>query len=233
MKKASMFLYGVVLTASFTASANVVINVPEDVSILVVNMKKPNVENSLFSGKKLTLPNGENQILFKYIPTFESVNEIRNVSSEAVIAKFNATDTTLDFKLPKYRSIQIAREKISEMEWKLIDSSANKDIPVKYDYLSKNGLQYGRDYIAETQEYNRLKGSAAIKFVASASVASAVESTSNTGHSTYKVHNLTKSTTPVKQAGVTSSNIEQLKAWYKNSSEQERKAFRKWIIDQE
>ena len=233
MNKATLFIIGGLLTASFSASANVVINIPADVNILVANMKKPDIESSLFAGDKLTLPNGENQLVFKYIPTFESGNDIRKIASEAVVAKFDAVDSELDFKMPKYRSLTQAKEKIAQLDWALVNSKTEKSISTKYDYLSKDGMQYGRDYIAETQEYNRLKGSAAIKFVASASVASAVESTSNTGHSTYKVHNLTKSTTPVKQAGVTSSNIEQLKAWYKNSSEQERKAFRKWIIDQE
>ena len=233
MNKATLFIIGGLLTASFSASANVVINIPADLNILVANMKKPDIESSLFAGDKLTLPNGENQLVFKYIPTFESGNDIRKIASEAVVAKFDAVDSELDFKMPKYRSLTQAKEKIAQLDWALVNSKTEKSISTKYDYLSKDGMQYGRDYIAETQEYNRLKGSAAIKFVASASVASAVESTSNTGHSTYKVHNLTKSTTPVKQAGVTSSNIEQLKAWYKNSSEQERKAFRKWIIDQE
>lgn len=229
MKKALMFLCGVVLTTSFTASANVVINVPEDVSILVVNMKKPNVENSLFSGKKLTLPNGENQILFKYIPTFESVNEIRNVSSEAVIAKFNATDTTLDFKLPEYRSIKIARENISEMEWEFVDSNTSKNIPVKYDFLIKDGVQYGRDYITEAREYNLANGAAAIKLLTQ-TVSPVVAVTNNKEHSTYKVHANAKTAS---QTAVMSPNLEQLKAWYSQSSEEDRKAFRKWIVDQE
>ena len=230
MKKASMFLYGVVLTASFTASADVLINVPEDVSILVVNMKKPNVENSLFSGKKLTLPNGENQILFKYIPTFESGNEIRNVSSEAIVAKFNSADTTLDFKFPDYRSIQIARENIREMEWTFVDSSTHHSIPVKYDFLIKDGVQYGRDYITEAREYNLAKGAAAIKLLAQ-TTEPVVAVIGNKEHSTFKVHANAKTVEQTTDAA--SNNIEQLKAWYSQSSEEERKAFRKWIVDQE
>ncbi|MDC5822531.1 DUF2057 family protein [Vibrio europaeus] len=38
-------------------------------------------------------------------------------------------------------------------------------------------------------------------------------------------------TSPAKQ--VATSNVEQLKAWYLKSSKEERKAFRRWMIDQE
>lgn len=230
MKKATMFLFGVVLTSPFTAAANVVINVPEEVSILVVNMNKPNVENSLFSGKKLTLPNGENQILFKYIPTFESGDEIRNVSSEAVVTKFNAADTTLDFKLPEYRSVSIAQENIREMEWGFVEASTQHSIPVKYDFLTKDGVQYGRDYITEAREYNLARGAAAITLLAKTN-SPVVAVTSNKEHSTYKIHANAK--TVAQTPELTSNNVEQLKVWYSQSSEQERKAFRKWIVDQE
>lgn len=226
MKKFTLFLVGAALTASFTASANVVINVPENVSVLVVNMANPDIENSLFSGKKLTLSNGENQILFKYIPTFESSNEIRNVSSEVVVAKFNISDTELDFKLPKYRSMHLAKEKIHDLDWGLIDAKTNQAIPVKYDYLSKNGLQYGRDYIAEAREYNLAQGAAAIELLTK-TIAPVVKAKDDKEHSTYKVHSSSNT------FGSTSANLEQLKAWYRKSSEQERKAFRKWIVDQE
>ncbi|MGF1825170.1 DUF2057 family protein [Vibrio splendidus] len=142
--------------------ADVEIQVPSSVDILAVNEAKPDLDGSLFSSyKTLTVPDGQNQIVFQYQLAFDKGNDREFIDSDAIIATFSATDAVLTFDMPKYRNTAEAKKGLEKLDWKLVDEN-QKAINVKQDKLVKDGMQIGRKYPQEAKEYNQKGGIAAL-----------------------------------------------------------------------
>ena len=155
------------LIVSSYASASVELQIPKQVDVLLVNGEKPDLSDGFFSSKEsLTLPNGENQILFTYKPYFDQGKDRSILESNATIGTFTAADTKLEFVLPSYRNEQEGMRKIKDLQWGLNDING-KTIEVKQDTLTKDGIQFGRNFQDEMTKYNRNGGSAAITISAS------------------------------------------------------------------
>ena len=155
------------LMVSSYASASVELQIPKQVDILLVNGEKPDLSDGFFSSKEsLTLPNGENQILFTYKPYFDQGKDRSILESNATIGTFTAADTKLEFVLPSYRNEQEGMRKIKDLQWGLNDING-KTIKVKQDTLTKDGIQFGRNFQDEMTKYNHNGGSAAITISAS------------------------------------------------------------------
>ncbi|UPR50554.1 DUF2057 family protein [Vibrio cyclitrophicus] len=158
--------------------ADVTIEVPSSadalVEVLAVNEAKPDLEGGFFSSSKtITVPDGVNQIVFQYQLAFSQGNDREFVDSDAIIATFDATDTTLTFDMPKFRNANEAKKGFQNLDWKLVDENQNA-ISVKQDKLIKDGMQIGRKYPQEAKEYNQKGGIAALTVGASAGAAAAV-----------------------------------------------------------
>ncbi|WP_342607242.1 DUF2057 family protein [Vibrio tritonius] len=223
MSKTTSLLFALSIGIPFTAMADVTLQIPEGVDILAINSQQPEKSVGLFASDEETLKDGLNQIVFKYSPSFMVGTDLKQAYSDVYVVKLNAKDTELSFKLPDYRSVNEAKEHIENMQWSLVDKQGH-NVVVAQDKLKKNGIQIGRDYVAEIKEYNLNGGIAAMN---SALVIADQDHVATT---------VVSNSTQVNKAPVvntTVSNLNQLKAWYKKSSEQERKAFRKWIVDQE
>ncbi|NOF07677.1 DUF2057 family protein, partial [Vibrio cholerae] len=152
------------LLLSFSAGhslADVVLKVPENIDLLSVNMQKPKSEGGLFGDKTIMLKDGTNQIVFRYIPTFDDGDDVKKVYSDTIIAKFESENATLHFKIPSYRNIKEANEKIQTMEWQLVDEKG-QSVALVEDKLLNPGVQWGRNYSQEATEYNQNGGVAAI-----------------------------------------------------------------------
>ncbi|OEF01965.1 hypothetical protein A136_04870 [Vibrio crassostreae 9ZC13] len=158
--------------------ADVTIEVPSSadalVEVLAVNEAKPELDGGFFSSSKtITVPDGVNQIVFKYQLAFSQGNDREFVDSDTIIATFDATDTALTFDMPKFRNTNEAKKGLQNLDWKLVDKNQNA-ISVKQDKLIKDGMQIGRKYPQEAKEYNQKGGIAALTVGASAGVAAAV-----------------------------------------------------------
>nr|WP_321461512.1 DUF2057 domain-containing protein [uncultured Vibrio sp.] len=150
------------LAMSSMAFADVTIGVPDDVSILAANGEKVKLSGGfLASEKTFTLPDGVNQVVFRFSPFFNQGNDRVSVESDVIITRFSASDSKLTFQLPEYRNMRDAEDNIKNLDWKLVDASGNA-IAVKQDTLIKEGMQIGRDYVRESEDYNRAGGMAAI-----------------------------------------------------------------------
>ncbi len=184
MKFKSSILAIATLLASGLAHAEITIEVPESIDLLVVNAEKPNVEGGFFSKTKtLTLPNGSNQILFRYQPYFTQGSDRTIVESDPIIATFNAEDTQLTFNMPSYRNAHEAKANISELTWQFIDSNGQTVI-VEQDKLIKEGMQIGRNFQLELAEYNRTSAPASSHITNANEPAATVVSQTNTADST-------------------------------------------------
>ncbi|EIU7614606.1 DUF2057 domain-containing protein [Vibrio vulnificus] len=150
------------MSISGMATAAVTLHVPDDITLFVANGQKAKLSGSLFaSSKTIELPNGENQIVFQYEPYFSQGNDRIGVESNVIIAKFSATDTDLNFELPKYRDHRVAEQEIKQMQWQLVDEQGAA-VTKSEDKLVKSGMQIGRDYAREAADYNQTGGIAAI-----------------------------------------------------------------------
>jgi len=159
--KASLFALAA-LSTSGMALADVTISVPDTVEVLLANEAKPNISGGLFaSHKTLTLPDGENQILFLYKPYFTQGSDRIIIESDPIVAKFIANDTELTFDFPTYRNQRDAKQNIKSAQWQFLDKD-NQAVQVKQEQLAKEGMQIGRNFKLEIAEYNRHNGVASL-----------------------------------------------------------------------
>lgn len=150
------------LGLSTSVFADVTITIPSNVDLLATNSQKPEINGNLFSSSKsVTLPDGENQIVFRYKPVFREGGDTEIVSTEAIITKFTASDVELTFNIPEYRNADLARDFDKNPTWKLVDEDGNA-VEVKQEKLSNPGFQIGRNYEQEAVAYNKKGGVAAI-----------------------------------------------------------------------
>ncbi|MGL4830446.1 MAG: DUF2057 family protein [Vibrio sp.] len=217
----------VALMVSFSASsavADVILKVPENIDLLSVNMQKPKTEGGLFGDKTVTLKDGMNQIVFRYIPTFDDGDNVKKVYSDTIIAKFDSQNETLRFQVPTYRTIKEANEKISNLEWQLLKQDGLSIVKVE-DKLLNPGVQWGRNYNQEATEYNQNGGVAAIGYLK-------VVVPNDVQLAATKPQTIVNEVSAAENAEA-SNNLVQLQLWYSKASKEERKAFKKWMVDQE
>ncbi|KLV08754.1 DUF2057 domain-containing protein [Photobacterium ganghwense] len=152
---------------SFSSLADVKLAMPYQAETILVNGVKNNGD------KSLTLPNGVNQIAFKFKDSLRENGDDHLFTSDVIVVKFDASDANINLELPKIRSGQEARKFNQEPTFNLVDASGTK-VDFTQDKLLKKGLQFGRNYEAEIVAYNQSGQAAAIAPIAAISTAQAV-----------------------------------------------------------
>ncbi|WP_139684219.1 DUF2057 family protein [Vibrio tasmaniensis] len=203
------------IVAAPAVLADVEIQVPSSVDILAVNEAKPDLDGGLFSSHKtLTVPDGENQIVFQYQLAFDKGNDREFVDSDAIIATFSATDAALTFDMPKYRNTAEAKKGFDNLDWKLVDENQNA-ISVKQDKLVKDGMQIGRKFPQEAKEYNQKGGIAALAIGTTAGATVAV---------------VQPVTLPAKIDGNAANTAEEmLYFWYEKADAETKQKFKDYV----
>ncbi|MFA0306805.1 DUF2057 family protein [Vibrio splendidus] len=198
--------------------ADVTIEVPSSadalVEVLAVNEAKPDLDGGFFSSSKtITVPDGVNQIVFKYQLAFSQGNDREFVDSDTIIATFDAADTALTFDMPKFRNTNEAKKGLQNLDWKLVDENQNA-INVKQDKLVKDGMQIGRKYPQEAREYNQKGGIAALTVGASAGAAAVAQPV----------------TLPAKIDGNAANTAEEmLYFWYEKADAETKQKFKDYV----
>ncbi|MEZ9482173.1 DUF2057 family protein [Vibrio splendidus] len=198
--------------------ADVTIEVPSSadalVEVLAVNEAKPDLDGGFFSSSKtITVPDGVNQIVFKYQLAFSQGNDREFVDSDTIIATFDAADTALTFDMPKFRNTNEAKKGLQNLDWKLVDENQNA-ISVKQDKLVKDGMQIGRKYPQEAREYNQKGGIAALTVGASAGAAAEAQPV----------------TLPAKIDGNAANTAEEmLYFWYEKADAETKQKFKDYV----
>ncbi|MFA0161232.1 DUF2057 family protein [Vibrio splendidus] len=198
--------------------ADVTIEVPSSadalVEVLAVNEAKPDLDGGFFSSSKtITVPDGVNQIVFKYQLAFSQGNDREFVDSDTIIATFDAADTALTFDMPKFRNTNEAKKGLQNLDWKLVDENQNA-ISFKQDKLVKDGMQIGRKYPQEAREYNQKGGIAALTVGASAGAAAVAQPV----------------TLPAKIDGNAANTAEEmLYFWYEKADAETKQKFKDYV----
>jgi uncharacterized protein len=152
--KVAISLIGCIFMSS-AALAEVVIDVPDTVSVLIANGVKPELSGSIFqSGKTLHLADGQQQIVFRFEPYFAQGKNNIGVESDVILGKFQASNQKLVLSMPKYKNLRDAQKNIHSMEWSINDESGHPISLVK-DKLLKEGTQFGRNFYTEMVIYNQ------------------------------------------------------------------------------
>lgn len=162
MKVQTSLLAFAALGLSTNALADVTISIPDTVEVLLVNEQKPQLDGGLFSSQKtVTLPDGENQILFLYKPYFTQGKDRIIVESDPIVAKFAAKESELVFDFPSYRNVREAKAEIKSADWQFKNQNGQV-VAVQQEQLAKEGMQIGRNFKLEIAEYNRHDGIASL-----------------------------------------------------------------------
>ncbi|YCO02738.1 DUF2057 family protein [Vibrio sp. VNB-15] len=219
----------VAMALSVLASTNLyaatTLVVPEDVKLLALNMEKPKLEGGLFSDEKtIEIPDGTNQIVFKYQPEFEIGDNIKGVYGDVIIAKFDVENEELKFELPEFKTYRQAETNISPLEWQLLDSKG-RPIDLVEDVLESDGVQIGRNYSQEARNYNIAGGIAG--------VAVTYVTVNQHNQAVTEVEPKATVSTDAKSANSQDSQmVDLLKTMYQKATPQEKETFKKWIVQQ-
>lgn len=219
----------VAMALSVLASTNLyaatTLVVPEDVKLLAVNMEKPKLEGGLFSDEKtIEIPDGTNQIVFKYQPEFEINDNIKNVYGDVIIAKFDVKNEELKFELPEFKTYRQAETNISPLKWQLLDSKG-QPIDLVEDVLDSDGVQIGRNYAQEARNYNIAGGVAG--------VAVTVVTVNQHSQAVTGVEPKVVATADAQSSTAQDSQmVDLLKTMYQKATPQEKETFKKWVAQQ-
>ncbi|MCG9578091.1 DUF2057 domain-containing protein [Vibrio tubiashii] len=225
MKKWTLTLF-----AFLSMSAGAATLIPErGLSVLYVNGQQ--AESKI--GKQ-QIPDGDVQLVVRMDKKLGRGNSAKVFTSDPYVLSFNVTGEEITVENPPVNSAQAATNefKSEQPNWGLSQdgealSYSQEKLPSKgglFPYLSMGNL---------IAEYNQSKGifyengQLIDKPVEAQAIAVAAATTAAVTSTSSKV----EKTSPAKP--VATSNVEQLKAWYLKSSKEERKAFRRWMIDQE
>ncbi|MEF1173261.1 DUF2057 domain-containing protein [Vibrio sinaloensis] len=170
---------------------------------------------------------GETQVVLNYNKKLKDSGNERVFDSSPYVVTFDAPDSELIITPPKFYTYDQAAQAFQKQpEWR-IETVDGKAIPYTQEVLDRaDGFMPYFDMPERVAKHNEARGivfGSSAALVAKAAVAEqATPAVSNTQAKSDKV---------IKP--VDTDNLEQLKAWYVKASKQERKEFRRWMIDQE
>lgn len=224
----------VMAMTTFSSHAAVDLIVDSEIDILVVNGKTPSGTGSIFSSAQTyELPDGVNQIAFRYSYNFEKGGSIETVESVVSVTKFTAKNQEITIQLPKFKDVREAERSINNASWSILDVDSQQPISFTQDKLIHNGFQLGREYTKEIAEYNRTSGPAAVSTtVVTQPVKKAVPAIalSTPVATDAVVENAAQNTTVTTQTPNTAE--EMLYFWYQKADDKTKAKFKAFVNQQ-
>jgi uncharacterized protein YccT (UPF0319 family) len=215
MKRYCLFV--ALLVSSAVSAATIT---PQNgVELLFVNGAK--VENKRES---FDVENGPLQLIVKYSKKLKDSGKERVYDSGVYVLDIDNADTDLSISIKDLFSYGQANAFFkSDPQWLLTNSNGHK-VNYNQEILDKGeGIFPYYDMPKLVKEHNQARG----KVVGSGAALAA-----NAQDANATIVKVDKSGEK-KVVKLETSNLDQLKAWYLKSSKQERKEFRRWMIDQE
>ncbi len=228
MKPSSILLASSIMLAMLQpASAQVSLKLSDDVELLTLNGQKASTNSAL------NLPNGINQIAFRYNAQYRQQASTVRYQSQIVIVRFEAADQQLSLNLPTIDSNKTAKAFDVSPQLQLIDQN-NIAIAFSYDSLVKNGLQIGRDFEQEVLQYNLANKIASIAVPQQAALnLSGTTSSSNTASPITTAPANTSVAVSKATDGPTQAEINHmLDYWYQQADEATKAKFKAKINQQ-
>ncbi|WP_367986754.1 DUF2057 family protein [Vibrio sp. NTOU-M3] len=213
MKLSSSFI-SLFFLVSFSLSAATLI--PEKgVSVLYINGQKS--ESKI---KSQEIPDGEIQLIVKMDKKLGRGNSAQVFTSEPYVLSFKASGQEIKVKHPIARSQQEAERAFKSATPNWIILKDNEIIDYEIDKLPQKkgllGFLALDDLVVEYNQSNSIKTPETANMTAVTLTKTAQKPARSKAKNTFVTTNLT-----------------QMKAWYLQATPEERKEFRRWIIDQE
>ncbi|EHH2447534.1 DUF2057 domain-containing protein [Vibrio vulnificus] len=196
------------LMLSFTSNAAVLTS-EQGVSVLFINGQQ--AESKI--GENQIAP-GKNQILVRMDKKVGRGSSAEVFTSDPYVLEFSIeSEANVKLYHPKARSHQEAEAAFSKREPEWLIKQSGESIPYTIEKLQgrEGFLPYG-DLEGLLAKHNEQAGMTVIDKIQQSEVASNTNTSANVKHG---------------------SALTQLQHWYKQASTEERKAFRKWMVDQE
>lgn len=223
--KLSLFKTAVLMSLGCTSSVFAADIVPaKGVSLLVVN----GVEVSS-KMKPAVLEVGVNQILVRVDTQVGTGGSRELFTSAPYVISFKAGEDDIKIKSPKlYSALQAKSVFKNDPEWQL--SSDAGQVAYQSEMLPRQeGLLPYSGLVEMVKEYNQQNGIYVGPAAVTVAAASEIALAPNKNQASPKKDKKQKPS----QAAAHPQALEQMQAWYLKASKQERKEFRKWMIDQE
>ncbi|WP_119969084.1 DUF2057 family protein [Shewanella japonica] len=137
---------------SFAAS---ILKLPSSAEVKVLNGE------TFDGGREVTLVEGTNQIVFRYVINYRDSGMQTQFNSDPVILTFDANNAEYELSLPSIRN-KNAANKFNNTPSVTLRSNQSNSVAYQADILRKDGLQLGRDYQEELLTYNQTQQLASV-----------------------------------------------------------------------
>lgn len=139
------------------AQAAVTIHLPASTEPLLLN-------TLAVDALPLKAENGTQQVVFKYRGSYRQQGQQQRFISEAIIVTFNGQDSDYTIEIPPINSSKDA-DRFNQNPNIAISDNRGTSVEHRVDTLTKNGIQLGRNYQKEIEEYNLTAAPAALVLV--------------------------------------------------------------------
>ncbi len=219
MKFAQKLLLTSAALMPFSALADVEISIPRDVQLMIVNGEDIGYSSFGFDYQEtLTVPNGTNQLVFRIAKVVnDGGSKSTKFKSHPLVATFTESDSKLTLKTPRVTTLSQGNSFNSKPSFTLQENGT--DIPSLKIGQIKVGFTIMPDMAQEVKNFNASSEPASLRAYAKSTIKPAASAqTMNT------------STHEGKAKIATASDLESLQILFKQSSEEDRKAFLSWAI---
>ncbi|EGA63541.1 DUF2057 family protein [Vibrio brasiliensis] len=202
---------GLIAPLSF---ADVNIDIPRDVQILVVNGEDAGYSSFGFDYKEnLHLNDGINQVVFRISKVVnESGNKSTKFKSKPLVATIESADSHLKLEVPNLKTLQSGYDFDSNPSFNV------STIDGEVEYFKQGQLRtlatFGSDFVQATENFNKSSEPASLAHLVSASTNP----------------NKVTAPTPEKKVKATAQANTDLKSLFLNKSYQEKQEFLSWAI---
>ncbi|UJF20013.1 DUF2057 family protein [Vibrio sp. SS-MA-C1-2] len=232
LKKLSLLCASLTAITSFSSLAEVELKLPTSADILVINGHK--ASNDFFNTKsKLKLPDGTQQIVFRYDDSYGRGDNAEQFTSDTIIIKFQATNDTVKLALPRINDNFDFTAFNKKPSVTLTDSSG-QNIRYEVNKLMQSGFQLNRNYQQEMLAFNQTAASAAAPSFVTMPVATVPVATATVA-TTAAVTTSAASTAPVVQqvpASAQTTEEQMLHFWYQKADAATKARFKAFVNGQ-
>lgn len=141
--------------SSFMVNADVTITLPDEINILAINENKAEAISINSKGNEITLPDGNNQIVYKVNKIFnKGSSQSKKFSSSPFIITINAHNENLTLSLPVLNDSYDAR-KFNKSPQITLTSKNGNSYEFHHEKLELEGYSINHDYISQIKEFNK------------------------------------------------------------------------------
>lgn len=210
---------------SFSSFAEVSLELPHSIVMIMVNGEEANtgMMKAQLNKPTFTLPDGDNQIVFRFENMVRNSGGYEKYSSNAFIVKFNQTNEKLTLSIPEITSRDEAVEFNTKADY-TITNQAGKNISASRDVLMSGGFQFLRDFDKEIYKYNQQDKVASLPSL-NAKNQAALTKNNTESYTEKKLDNLAISSTTSAP-----ESIKQLQQLFNQYDSETQKQFISWAV---